>query len=105
MDPAGGNGVHFGVNLRTATRQTTQADTAYNGAKQDDSRQNPGTGTEVGDTEGQTPTGPVYQSDLPSPQEGRIAATSGQSEAAELFDGKMQIQSGERENIEGPGQE
>ena len=91
MDPAGGDGVPFGVNLRTATRQTTQADTAYNGAKQDDSRQNPGTGTEVGDTEGQTPTGPVYQPDLPSPQEGRIAATSGQSEAAELFDGKMQF--------------
>ena len=105
MDPAGGDGVPFGVNLRTTTRQTTQADTAYNGAKQDDSRQNPGTGTEVGDTEGQTPTGPVYQPDLPSPQEGRIAATSGQSEAAELFDGKMQIQNGERENIEGPGEE
>ena len=102
MDPAGGDGVPFGVNLRTATRQTTQADTAYNGAKQDDSRKNPGTGTEVGDTEGQTPT---RQPDLPSPQEGRIAATSGQSEAAELFDGKMQIQNGERENIEGPGQE
>ena len=105
MDPAGGDGVPFGVNLRTATRQTTQADTTYNGAKQDDSRQNPGTGTEVGDMEGQTPTGPVYQPDLPSPQEGRIAATSGQSEATELFDGKMQIQNGECENIEGPCQE
>ena len=96
MDPAGGDGVPFGVNLRTATRQTTQADTAYNGAKQDDSRQNPGTGTEVGNTEGQTLTGPAYQPDLPGPQ-GRIAATSGQSE---LFDGKIQIQNGERENID-----
>ena len=51
------------------------------------------------------PTRPVYQPDLPSPQEGQIAASSRQPVAAEPFDGKMQIQNGDRENIEGPGQE
>ena len=36
---------------------------------------------------------------------GRIAATGRKPEAAEPFDGRVQIQNGERENTEGPGQE
>ena len=103
VDLAGGNGIPLGVNHRTAIRQATQADIVCNGAKQR-IRKNPGAGTEFGDKEGHLPTRPVYHPDL-SPQEGRIAASSRQLEASEPFDGKMQIQNGERENIEGPGQE
>ena len=50
-------------------------------------------------------TRPVYQSDLPSPQEGWVAVTSCQPEAPEPFGSEIQIQNGERNNTEGSGQE
>ena len=105
MDLASGDGIPLGANQGTATRPTTEAVTVCNRAQPDDFRQNPGTGAKVCDAEGQPPTRPVYQPDLPSSQEGRIAATSRNPETAEPFDGKAQIQNGQCENTEGPGQE
>ena len=105
MDLAGGDGIPLGVNHRTATRQATQADKVCNGAKQHDIKKIIQELEQKSAIQKVTQTRPIYQPHLPSPQEGRIAASSRQPEAAEPLDGKIKIQNGERENIEGPGQE